>query len=219
MLTVVTHTRPGPRSKTIGRCIESIEKQLIPGIKHVIIQTDELLKARWEARELDEYIAFVDDDDTVINNSLQLALLAIKAHSPGLIFTDQARVNDAGETLSEASQRQLRYRHIGTHPSVAHHLAVIKTASLEEANALHLKFGGTNQVGALEWLMKSEAGMKGNAIHIPITGYNWTLHAKNRSSSRDHQDFYAKNMANVGDALRAMRPDGEILSWLPDHKT
>lgn len=215
MLTLVTHTRPGPRSKTINACIESIEKQLVPGVRHVVIQTEELLTARWKARELDEYIAFVDDDDIVVNNSVGLAHAAILEHAPGLIFTDQAKVNEHGEIISASAQRQIRYSHIGTHPSVAHHLAVINTSKLKNAYDLHLQFGGTAHVGALEWLMKSEAGMLGGAIHIPIIGYHWTKHLKNRSGSIDHQDFYSKNMVYVSDVLRAMRPDSMIPSWLP----
>ena len=219
MLTLVTHTQ-GSRPELLSRCIESVEKQLIPGVRHVVIQTEEILKARWEAKELDEYIAFIDDDDIIVADVIAVAVAAINKHKPGLVFSDQARVDETGKIISASSQRQIKYHHIGMHPGVAHHLVVMRTSVLDEADKLHKKYSGTNQHGTLEWLMKGEAAMKGGAVHLPMIGYHWTMHPMNHSSTVEWQNSFATSMAFIGDDLRAMRPiDSEILSWLPDHKT
>ena len=171
MLTVVTHTR-NDRPELLKRSAASVEAALVPGVKHRIIEClDDWGKARLDAMALDEYVCFVDDDDTVEPDALRICLDVAKQQPVGVIVTTERKVDISGKELSVVHGVK-EYAGIRVHPTIIHHLCLIKTAAVDSyALDLHRKYG----VGA-DWAIKASAALTHDAIHVPIVGYNWTQH-------------------------------------------
>lgn len=178
MLTLVTLTRH-ERPELLDRCCSSVAKSLISGSRHEIITCHgDFTQARYDATQLSEYVAFVDDDDSISPDTISVCMAAIAMHpSAGLLFTNEVVVDVNGNELS--ANRNLRtYTDIKTHPRAAHHLAIIKRSSIT-----HKALEVSTELGiGVDWVLKASAAFTSGAIHVPIDGYFWTHHESQHST-------------------------------------
>lgn len=199
MLTVVTHTQ-FQRPELLERCKTSVAAALPPHCYHAVIECNgDWAQARYDAMQLDEFVAFVDDDDTIHPDALRLCLDAIQNFNCGLAVTDQAMVDLEGNVIRNLVGPK-SYRGITLHPRTAHHLCVIRTAVIDRGPLeLHQQFG----LG-IDWFLKGCAALGHGAVHVPMIGYQWTQHPESMTSS-SHLAFNA-SMASMGQALAARYP-------------
>lgn len=205
MLTVVTHTNPNS-GRDLSRCIESVKAALPPtGARHVIInvENDEnsrsaLMQARWDARELDEYICFVDDDDYISQDSLIKTFAAIRVQQAGVAFTNEVLVDKAGKVLSRNDQVKM-FEHIPLTPLIIHHLAIMKTSYLTD----EVKVLADQYTMSIEWIMKARCALEGGAIHVPIDGYFWVQHDDQHHKITAWQEAFRKNCPLLTPKLRS----------------
>lgn len=194
MLTVVTHTNPDS-GRDITRCVESVRAALLSGMRHVIINCyseAELMVARWNALQLDEFICFVDDDDHIAPNALSECLTAITEANVGLAFTNEVLVDVSGVILGRNDSVR-DYQFVKLSPNAIHHLCVIRTSAVHpqvKAIADHFGFG-------LEWLMKAYAACQHGAVHVPIDGYYWVQHAAAHHNTPSWQTAFSTRINQV----------------------
>ena len=170
---VITHTA-GNRSNELDRCKQSVANQLDEGDLHQVIHTTDLMKARWDSLQLADYIAWVDDDDYIMNDSLRLCKQAIQKHDVGIAFTNEFLYEGA------VHRAQRFYSDVATVPSAIHHLCLLKTSLIPESvwhDYVRIGMG-------LEWLIKGYLALKFGAIHVPVDGYHWTQHSNQHSKSK-----------------------------------
>lgn len=169
-LLIVTHTR-GDRNKSLARTIHSVEKYLPVGAEHLVIKVPndlQFVDARIEALTFAPYVCFVDDDDYVVNNSLQLALSAAKSTDVGVAFTDEALV-DLQDNILDVRYGSRYYDNINKAPWMIHHLSVINTK--------HVKLSEVdNRPQSVDHTMRCSAIKAAGAIHVPVVGYHWVQH-------------------------------------------
>lgn len=210
-LTIVTHTQ-GNRLEFLHRCIASVKKQLPSGCEHVVVVTNDLMRSRWEARLFGSHIAFVDDDDVVVNNSIGKCWHALQ-QGYDLAFTYEARADLAGNVQIARTGGIYKYSNIANSPKIAHHLSAFSTSKLTESWGLYQQFGG-----GLEWFMKAEAGLKGTACHIREIGYHWTSHVDCFSGKPEWKEPYNRHMKEMREALgKWIKTDQYIptYNWAP----
>lgn len=197
-LTVVTHTR-GDRPEWLRRCCASVEQQLPAGAQHRVIlcEAQDLADARWAALELDEFVAFVDDDDWVVNDSLSLCHQALLTTGAGLAFTGEQRVDVKGNPLHEVVHPSLRLSMLALHPRVAHHLAMIRTSSIDPVVRTWAEECG----GGVEWMIRTSAAFATGAQYVPVTGYCWTQHPGSYSRTPQWEQAYARNQLTMSNHL------------------
>jgi len=209
MLTVVTHTR-NDRPELLKRSAASVELALGPEIKHRIIEcTDDWGKARLDATQLDEYVAFVDDDDTVEPGALELCLSVAKQTQAGIVVTDETLVDIEGKVIRRLPSFK-SYSGLCVHPRSAHHLCLIRRDAVDpRALDLHRRYGN---LGA-DWAIKTSAALSKGGIYVPIFGYNWTQHA-DTMNTREKNSF-SRIMYQLGMEMRQLwKPQpGELPRW------
>lgn len=200
-LTVVTHTMKSWK-RNISRCIESVADAMPANSRHIIIDLDDYAhnfqEERYKALCLDEYIAFVDDDDYISKDSLRLCLEALTSTNSGIAFTNEVVVNADGSRM--VNSRRVDYNMLSLHPQIIHHLSMIKTSTVTPKTielALRYKCG-------IEWLMKADSALHFGAIHVPIEGYFWVQHNKQWHRTHEWQNSFIKNIRSIG---------YEICSW------
>lgn len=178
-LTVVTHTR-GDRMEMLNRCKASVAAALPPGGKHVIVPCyHDWAEARLAAMKLDEFVAFVDDDDTVHPDALRHCLAAIQEHNAGVACTNEATVRLDGSIIHEHRKVKV-YPAVLLSPRTLHHLCLIRTECVgEQALEIHHKYGM-----GVDWFIKAGAAFTGGAVHVPMTGYYWTQHPNTMTGRR-----------------------------------
>lgn len=166
---------------------DTVEEQLQPGDRHFVIETSDLMRARWESLQLGECVAWVDDDDYVMNNALQRCKEALENTGAGLAFTNES-IDDA------IVNRQPRfYSDVAFMPSTIHHLCVFRTALVDQSVWEHFE-----DVGAgLEWLIKGHVALKYGAVHVPIDGYRWTQHPAQHSKTLPWKEGYSKGFKQL----------------------
>lgn len=195
-LTVVTHTR-GDRPEFLRQCCASVEACLPKGAQHLVIQLDTpdtstFMKARLDALSLGDIVAFVDDDDYLIDDSLRLAYEAIVEHNAGLSFTGERLVDIDGNFLCDSDVRGPKFASmLACHPGVAHHLCLIRTSCVSPSC-----WQRTEQYGAaLEWMIKSSAALSGSsAVFVPKIGYCWRQHKTSLSKTLEWSSTYRPDL-------------------------
>lgn len=176
---IVTFT-DGTRSKLIEKCKASVAADLPEGAVHYIVPVKGLpfyAQQRQEALLLGDFVAFVDDDDTVMNNAISLCLKAITSENYGIAFTDEAIVEADGKT-SFIRQGVRTYENIREWGTAIHHLTMIRSSAVKD-DLIQLR-GRIQGVDA--WIIRSAIKAAG-AIHIPVIGYNWTQSANSLSKT------------------------------------
>src|ERR1035437_6197625 len=132
MLTVVTHTCK-KWNRDLTQCLTSVDEALPKNAKHLIIELDasyeNFQEARFEVLQLDEIIVFVDDDDYISKDSLNLCLQALEETGAGLAFTDEVLVGIDGREQHH-NCRSVNYDMIHYSPQVIHHMAMMRTAAV-----------------------------------------------------------------------------------------
>lgn len=212
MITVVTHTN-NKRPALLERTVSSVEAALVPNTRHVILECYEnWAQARYDATQLDDYVVFVDDDDTIASESLRLCLECLAAHpGVGLIITNEIEVDLEGNALKFVDGVRT-YSTISHHPRVAHHMCVINRRFVDpEVVALHNQFG----VG-IDWAIKTSAALQGTAVHIPVFAYKWTQHKDNMFTQE--KAAFSKAIPLLSQAFRArwgLPKDNSVPVWTP----
>lgn len=177
MLTVVTHTQFN-RPEFLERCKESVAKALPANAEHKIILLDGNFEhGRYDAFKLDEFVALVDDDDTIHPDSISMCLDALTSTDSDMAFTNEVVVDEKGNKISAGDRSIRTFYGLSSGPRHAHHLVMIRTSAISpKALELGIKYGA-----GIEWFITVSAAFSRNkAIHVPLDGYNWTIHGKNR---------------------------------------
>lgn len=167
--------------------------QLEPGDFHLIVQTTDLMMSRWQSLSLGEVICWVDDDDYVMNDAIPRCKRALEQIDAGIAFTNEKIAHDL-------AKRDVRmYSDVATIPSAIHHLAMFRTALMNQC--VHEDY---LEVGAgLEWLMKGYVALKHNAVHVPIDGYFWTQSPQQHSKTPKWINDYSEKFGAIQAKLRS----------------
>ena len=189
-LTVVTHIRPGAPSKWFDASKESVQRQLPTGARHVIIEADDLNAARFAALELDDIICFLDDDDLVINNGLNLCYDAMSDYD--LVFTDEELVDEGGAVIHSAQRSNLSTLDLVSNVRTAHHLSMFRTALAKDCYHIFEKHQACS-----DWIIKARVGTAGRPGHLPIVGAQWRQHATSHSKNTQHQEKYSSEVSGL----------------------
>ncbi len=181
-LTVVTHTYYRDRD-LLKRTCESVEKALPAGATHKVIPCyDNWYRARFDAVMSDDFVVFVDDDDTIDEGGLSMAYDLAKKYQPGVICTDENEVRLDG-TVIRKCQTIKSYKGAMAHPRLCHHLCLINRDYVsEDVIKLHQKYDK-----GIDWFMKTSAAVKGTGIHLATYSYNWTVHQNTMTTNSDYR--------------------------------
>jgi glycosyltransferase involved in cell wall biosynthesis len=172
-LSIITMTK-GDRPVLLERCKASVQAALPYGAVHRVILSPTLdAAAKFKYAKESEFVAFVDDDDTISPDSISRCMSAIIEHDAGLAYTREVTVDLNLNKLNMTQVQTLSYANISDHPRAAHHLALIRSECLDErAVQMHEKFNM-----GIDWYMNASAALnERGAVHVPIDGYFWTIH-------------------------------------------
>jgi len=173
-LAIVTFHIEGQREAQLQQCIASVAEDLPEGAVHYVIPVKGkpfYVHQRQDALRLGDYVAFVDDDDTVMNKGISLTYEAIKTGNYGVAFTDENLVDETGKVLSVENGVRT-YENAQRTASTIHHLAMLNTSYI---NSSDLNVIRGRIIGSDWYIMKCAInGSKDGAIHVPVVGYNWT---------------------------------------------
>lgn len=214
-LTVITHTRGADSAPWLEECRASVASALPPGAIHQVIELppcspQEFAQARWDSLPADGYFCFVDDDDRIVNNSLNITLAAAVVSRAGCAFTGESKIDADGVRTGQSAMRPMDYFEATLHPSNIHHLCMMRRDAIDQRCwDLQQKYG----LG-IEWFMKAHAAIVHGAVQVPIIGYEWRIHGKNHSLQAEWETPYARNMHKMCDDLVAwQRHRGPIPRW------
>jgi hypothetical protein len=210
-ITVVTHTN-SKHKRDISKCVESVAIALPPNSRHLIIELDaignEFQRARHAAMSLGEIVVLVDDDDYISPDSLKSCLRALNETNAGIAHTYEVMVRPDGSHTCNTNR--VNYEMLSAHPQVIHQMCVIRTSyvtnrSLDTA----LNYGA-----GVEWFMKAESALFGNAIQVPIKGYYWVQHAQQRHRTPAWQNGFRENLKNMTNEIKSWSSrTGAIPLW------
>ncbi len=179
-LAVVTHTRH-IRPQWLAECVESVRRTLPEYARHHVLDGRvEFIAARWDALQMAEFVAFVDDDDRLTETSaLDMCMRALQATGAGMAFTLEEQIDETGRVVAPAPPHapRLDLRDIGKGPRVAHHLCVIRREALSDKVIEAARRFGTG----IEWFAKAHAAAVGGAVQVPVVGYQWRQHPRSLS--------------------------------------
>jgi hypothetical protein len=186
-LAVVTFTRY-QNPDYMEQMVQSVGKLPAGAVHHFIYcEPEDYERKRWECRELADYLCFVDDDDIVINDSINQCWNECLANPDvGVVFTAQQFVDAQGqiipdEVIGSHGCAPVTYEDVVMHSQTLHHLAIIRTSSVHQGclpMALRANSG-------IDWLMKGSAAVIEGALQLPIYGYQWRQHQHSQSKSRE----------------------------------
>lgn len=200
-LAVVTHSR-FDRPQLMQQTIESVRAQMPVGGTHFLLECrnrEQFESARWQALQLAEYVAFVDDDDLVIGDSLQLCMQALDENpDAGVAFTNQQLIDLNGQIIEDPRHYQpddvLFYRRIPEMPQLIHHLAMVRTSKVDpHCLSVSQSLGGIG----VEWLLKGSAALDHGAVHVPMYGYQWRQHGEAAHSTEWWSSLYNDNINSL----------------------
>lgn len=182
MLSIITHT-DRLRLSFLERCKRSVAEGLKPGMIHRVIPGFTSWTQRYTDSQCDEFVAFVDDDDTIHPDALDKCLKAIIETGAGIAFTNEASVK-SDLTVIRVHDERKHYESIRVLPRALHQLAVMRCSAIDPRCVdVH------NEIGyGIDWFMKASAALVHGAVHVPMTGYYWTIH-ENSQTTKDHKMF------------------------------
>lgn len=200
-LTVITHTR-FDRPELLTRCKESVSRALPKNSEHLIIECKDesnWAKARLDAALNKDFVAFVDDDDTVHPDSFNLCLAALEQSNLGAACTFDCTVDIQGNKLRESTGERT-YFASALHPRVVHHLCVMRSNLIDgKCLDLHNEFG----VG-IDWFIRQSVVQLHGCITVPMIGYYWTEH-KNQHTAKT-ESLYGPNIGPMSKLIRQTWP-------------
>jgi hypothetical protein len=197
-LTVVTRTQ-GTRPDLLERCIESVGIALPQGANHLIVKC--LTPNEWEALTMEscfvnQYITFVDDDDTIPVDALTTSFTSLVASQATISITNECEVDLDLNILGQTKGKKTYYG-ATLIPRVIHHLSIINSDYIDkECLTLHRQYG----IG-LDWFIRCCAAT-GGAIHIPKIGYYWTQQPDGLGLRNQKQLEYEKYMSQMSADIR-----------------
>jgi hypothetical protein len=192
-LSIVTLTRDID-NPMLKKCRESVEQALLPGIKHEIIVCKDkrhFNQMRYETSKLNEYVAIVDDDDTITKDAISLCVQAIEKHNLDVVFTDELNYFE-GTGISEPCVKGIRrYSSIALSPVTVHHLVMMKSSKIEP---VCLELAERYTVG-IDWFTVASVMFTGKAAHIQKPCYNWTQ--RFLQDSKINRELFNANFRNM----------------------
>lgn len=199
-LAVVTHTNVRWR-RDLTRCVKSVADALPANSKHIIIELDTdydgFIEARYEAMGFADIIVFVDDDDYISKQSLELCLAALNETQAGMAYTREMTVFSDG--LQRLGPTCTHYADFARSPSAIHHMAAVRSSAVTERSIALARCYGCG----IEWIMKAEAALTQGAVHVPHVGYFYVQHPE--QVSRGISERFARAIKPIGDELRSWR--------------
>ena len=200
-LTVVTHVDPrAPRN--MERCRDTVSDALPRGAQHRIIECAaeshlDYASARFQALQLDQYVVFVDDDDYISIDSLEICSAAIQSSQAGLAFTNEVIVRPTGQI--DRVSHAVSYEEIGVSVQKIHHMAMFRSQAVSE-RAFR---AGVYHCCGIDWAMRAEAALLHDAVHVPIDAYFWVHHEHQHHKSPKVLDAARQNIPKLGLEIRS----------------
>jgi hypothetical protein len=194
-LAVVTFTRY-QNPDYMEQTVQSVGKLPAGAVHHFIYcEPEDYERKRWECRTLADYLCFVDDDDIVINDSInQCWNECLMNPDVGVVFTAQQFVDAQGqiipnEVIGSHGCSPVTYEDVSMYSQTLHHLAVIRTSAIHSQCLNLAQFAGSG----IDWLMKGSAALTHGALHCRYYGYQWRQHAQSQSRSKDWLSNFMAN--------------------------
>jgi hypothetical protein len=211
-LTVFTMTA-GNRPESLAKCKDSVQKALREGMEHKIIVGTDYINAKIEAVQTPGYICFVDDDDYIEPDSLELMMKAIDKTGAGSAIMWE-RIEDEKGMAITTNDSQRRYMDVVISPMACHHPVVFATKfvppeALEVARKANV---------AVDWLIQGSAMLAGGAVQVPKVGYHWVSHPEQESKKEEFVDAHAKMHADVSKLLQQWNPERDLFKMIPQYK-
>jgi len=222
MLTAITFTA-GNRIPWLRQCSASIAKQRFEGLQHVVVDCH--LKSDWlglrlKVLDLDNFVAFVDDEDIVMNDSLALCLRALEQTGCGVAFTRQRLMSADGEIGHVYGMPPPTLADIVRMPQGIHHLAVMRRDAIDMGQlrevAQHLPHGA-----GIDWAIRANAAALGGAVHVPIDGYGWRRHPGQWHHSKEWKEAFQSGLPRLRETMLSWfkSPGDRIATWHPTECT
>ncbi len=198
-LTVVTLTR-SLGTKTLGRCKESVQAALVPGVKHVILvcpREEFHTGMRYESARIDDYTTIVDDDDVIEADSLSKCMRIINDNELDMLFTDEVIQIEQSGVRYESMRGRRTFASIATTPLSAHNLCILKSSAIDPRS---LQIANRHGIG-IEWLMRASVAMTGKVGHLPEPLYTWYQHPGQHSKvyMKKFNACFPSLRKNIGD--------------------
>lgn len=197
-LAVVTLTN-NTRTQWLEQCVESVKRFLPDSAQHYVVRCSTMAEyagVRLEALRLARYVAFVDDDDVVINDSLNLCLNAVKSETCAVAFCDEEVIDENRKAISHLPVRKgLKYGDIISSVRTIHHLAVVETSAV--ISDMKKLLDELSCHSCVDWLVCGTAALQGGAVHVPVKGYQWRMHKSNMHKLDNHSFGAASKAART----------------------
>lgn len=151
-----------------------------------------------------DYIAFVDCDDLLERNALEIIAEAVAEREADYYFTDRIHIDEEGNFIDEYRVGD-RIRAHG--PSgipdllldhmVASHLKVLRRSTIDAIGGF---VDGTE--GVQDWDLALKMSEVGRLEHIPIALYSHRIHASQNSTEERTQNYRKTNLVRRNALLR-----------------
>jgi len=222
MLTAITFTA-GNRMPWLRQCSESIADQRFEGLQHIVVDCH--LKSDWlglrlKVLEFDQFVAFVDDEDIVMNNSLALCLRALEETGCGVAFTRQRLMSVDGMMGRVHGDLPATHADIVRMPQGIHHLAVMRREALD-MDQLHDVAKTLAHGAGIDWAIRANAAAHGGAVHVPIVGYGWRSHPGQWHHAREWAQAFQIGLPSLRETMLSWfkNPSDRIATWQPTECT
>lgn len=206
MLTLVTHTKT-VWARDITRCVKSVEKAIdgLTEVKHLVIPDrrtstgfESFARLRYTAKDLDQYIAFIDDDDYISEDSIKTLLKYLKQRPElGIVYSSEITLTD--ETFSNNASEIAHYTYESIIEKQPTNLCIINTKYITD-RSLELSIKHKLRI---ENVMKLEAALEGGALYVQVNGYFHTVDHHSRLDkypsfkvNNDLRDFFITDKYN-----------------------
>ncbi len=154
-----------------------------------------------------DYIAFMDNDDELSEDALYEMVLAIDAHDPDVLYSDEDFISPDGRYVNPHFKPDFSPDLLLSHNYVTH-LLVVRRALLSEVGALRSQFDG-----AQDYDFVLRATEKARVHHVAKVLYHWRMSERSTSMVAEVKPR-ALNSARgaLEEALRRRRVEAEVLN-------
>lgn len=199
-LAVITHTA-GNREEFLYRCKNSVKNALPEAADHRIIKVnnfDKWARSRVESIADADLFAFVDDDDYISKESLNILKSAIIHSGLGSACTDELLVDINGNKINDIYYNK-SYNYVSKHPRVAHHLFMFRKECFDSSIIKYVDEYGL----FIDWILKGSIINTYGCSYVPIIGYFWTQHESQTTKLYNKSEI----IKNVPDLLKSNWPE------------
>lgn len=191
--TLITMTR-GDSHKWFEKMLSSVPNN----VDHKIITVKNDSHSLWAKKRLDSflnvstpYVAILDDDDLLLDNSISWCEQALENTNAGIAFTYEKIIDEEDNESGEVAKRQLKYFDIRAYPRAIHHLVVMRVEAIpRNVFEIQKRFGC-----GLEWYIKAMTALNSKfsgAIQIPKIGYGW----RQRKGQYSRSDYWVNSFSH-----------------------